>query len=201
MVISLFFVPSGLAFGRVEVQSFVLLGCVFAIGIESITKYIRMIRFKLFFATILIIILFLSTTRLSYIPFGLGGARYSSLTGEDRDVGYIYDEEVEGARWFNQNCENLPVYIDVLGSNIFMFAEDNAEVNVSIETLEKNIPNGNYYIFLRYANVVNGKVYNQYQPFVFGEALATDIKTYQPLLREKAKVYTNGEAEISLSTY
>jgi len=30
-----------------------------------------------------------------------------------------------------------------------MFAEDNAEVNVSIETLEKNIPNGNYYIFLR----------------------------------------------------
>jgi len=55
--------------------------------------------------------------------------------------------------------------------------------------------------FCVYANVVNGKVYNQYQPFVFGEALATDIKTYQPLLREKAKVYTNGEAEISLSTY
>ena len=201
MVLALFLTPTGLAFGRVHFLVLTLIACAFVIGVELICKYIRISRLTLLLVTLIVLLQFLGATRLLYKPFGLSGPKYTSLTGMDHDIGYIHEQEVQAARWFNlyQAEETLPIHIDVLGGNIFMFAA--REANVRIAPLNENLlvsgsPNGDSYIFLRYANIINGKVYDQFQPFAFGVSPGTDIEKYRPLLMKKHKIYANGGAEI-----
>ncbi len=197
MVLALFFPPTGLAFGRTHFQVLMLIACAFVIGVELICKYIGISRLTLLLVTLIVLLQFFDTTGLLYKPFGFCGPKYTSLTGMDHDIGYIHEQEVQAARWFNlyQDEDNLPIHIDILGHNIFMFADH--EVKARIAPLNKELlANGDSYIFLGHANVINRNVYDQFQPFAFGVPPGTDIEKYRPLFEGKNRIYDSGSVKI-----
>ena len=136
---------------------------------------------------------FLFVTGAMYVTFGFQGP--ATLDPEGK-MGYIYiaDQDIIAARWIGdyntESQKDLKLYSDVWGRQRFVLAY---EVNTcprvygSFFNDNKTIDDG--YIYLRYANVVAGKVC----PL---DAGTVNITKYSHLFVRKSKIYANGGAEL-----
>ena len=131
---------------------------------------------------------FLCVTGAMYNLFGVPKAVILNSEGEEHDQFYIHDQESYSARWLRNNgeLEGTTIYIDAgcrLGVQIgrrfwydfhSLFEEDRKIMG---------------YIYLRYYNVVNGKILK-----AIGEEHS--MAEYQGKFIDKSRIYDNGGSEI-----
>ena len=132
------------------------------------------------------------TTGTMYQVFDSPKAITLNSEGADYNYLYIHDQESYAAMWLGDHADltNVMVYTDHAGHNRLVsqarispfYAVNNSlllELNTEI----------NGYIYLRYRNVVDGKLLDeQYEEH--------DITEYQDKFVGKAKIYSNGGSEM-----
>lgn len=182
---------------RLYLQLFIVLAPAFVIGGETIARFIHS-RLTLLVITLVLVSQFFSASFLIQQVSGIPYSEVLNTTGVRHGAYYVYDTEVDAARWLRQHTDgDLEVYMDYtpyphLGG-IFMLAgfEPEREIKVSSSFFKNNKPIEEGYIFLRRVNVAEGLVYDY---TTFREPLK--IADYSHLFTGKAKIYANGSAEI-----
>jgi uncharacterized membrane protein len=135
---------------------------------------------------------FLSVTGVTYQMFGYHRTIILNSEGEQYDKLYVHDQESYGARWLANNAEqkNIRICTDRIGDKKLVSQANFAPraINRWSLTDEQDIEIKGY-IYLRYYNVVNGKL----EDWQFEEHNLTE---YSDKFAGKSKLYNNGGAEI-----
>ncbi|NQE45705.1 hypothetical protein C5S31_06775 [ANME-1 cluster archaeon GoMg2] len=146
-----------------------------------------------FIILLVLIPYFLCVSGVMYQVFGYHRAIILNSEGE-QDYMYIPDQDIIAARWIGdyntESQKDLKIYSDIWSRQRFALAyEVNTYPRVygSFFNDNKTIDDG--YIYLRYANVVAGKVC----PVDRG---TENITKYSHLFVRKSKIYANGGAEL-----
>ncbi|MFZ2071223.1 MAG: DUF2206 domain-containing protein [Halobacteriota archaeon] len=140
---------------------------------------------------------FLCVTGVTYQMFGYPRAVTLNAAGEVSDWIYIHDQDIIGAKWVGNYgiCGpkgGLKLYSDGFGNMRVALAYDvKNRPSVSTSFFMDNETVNDGYIYLRYANVVEEKVYPQEKSYNF-----VNLTIYSHLFIGKSKIYNNGGAEI-----
>nr|QNO46304.1 hypothetical protein PABHDKJJ_00008 [Methanosarcinales archaeon ANME-2c ERB4] len=184
-------VSIGYGSSRTYQQMLVVLAVVFVMGGMAICKYTRRSQFSLMLITIVLISQFFCGTYLLHQVLGVPYSEDLNRAGDKYSELYIYDQEVIGARWLSeQGVKNSKVYTDIAGRPRLQLGYDVGEQpNVQNNFFKNNKTIYYEYIYLRYLNVVGGKVCSCYGDI-------KPITDYSHLFIVKSKIYDNGGSEI-----
>ena len=129
------------------------------------------------------------TSGLMYQLFGVSGSIILNSEGEGCDYHYVHDQESYGAKWLgNYAVEGKKMYADFYGNRKLVSQGKITPTRISHGWLSN--PQGiDGYIYLRYHNVVNGKLVNPYTD-------AYNMTDYQGIFFEKNEVYDSGCTKI-----
>jgi uncharacterized membrane protein len=128
-------------------------------------------------------------TGVVYDIFNTPRAIILNSNGEQFDKFYIHDQDSYAAKWIRNKGEirlNI-IYTDFAGGNILK--SQGGILHYNFYTLTKEDENINGYIFLRYYNVVKGKLLG-------AQDKALDLFKYQYKFMGKAGIYDSGGAEL-----
>ena len=135
---------------------------------------------------------FLCVTGVMYDIFGVPRAITLNSEGAQYDMYYVHDQESYSAMWLANNAEqkNIKVYTDRIGDKKLVSQANFAPRAIDRRSLtdERDIEIKGY-IYLRYYNVVNGKL----EDWQFEKH---NITEYSDKFTGKGKIYNNGGAEI-----
>ena len=133
---------------------------------------------------------FLCVTGVTYQIFGV--PRAITLNSEEKqyDLIYVHDQESYGAKWLKVHSEDKSrVYTDFWGSfRLISQASFSPKLIDRNSLLERKKIKG--YIYLRYDNVVNGKLAAR------GVTETYNVTEYDDVFIERNKIYNNGGAEV-----
>ncbi|HJH25573.1 MAG TPA: hypothetical protein C5S37_02110, partial [Methanophagales archaeon] len=131
---------------------------------------------------------FFCVTGVMYNIFGVPRAFTLNSEGEQYDRLYVHDQDSYGAKWLKNYMDPRDkIAADYFGSNIFMS-----------QTISRGLTKGGVlfkykqikgYIYLRYVNVVNGKLQER-------SAQWHNLTDYSDVFIEKGKIYDNGGSEV-----
>jgi uncharacterized membrane protein len=179
---------------RLFFQLLIFLGPVFVIGGIFISKLIKKPKWDVYILLILLISLFACVT---YLQYSILGTPYSPDFEKDsivRQGNYIYDSEIQSAKWISQNkINNLTVYSD--GREVARFLTAYG-TNITQENINSSYFGWNQtinvgYIYLGYVNVNNQKIIDMGDDFI-----RVDMGPYDYLLTGKSTIYDNGGSRI-----
>jgi uncharacterized membrane protein len=136
---------------------------------------------------------FFCVTGVTYQVFGYHRAITLNSEGELSDYLLAHDQDVIGAKWLighgtanQENAKKIKIYADNFGGYRITLACDlNNQHSVSGSFFRYNKTVNDGYIYLRYANVITGKVYPT------GYKCA-NIAKYSQLFIGQSKIYNNG---------
>lgn len=182
---------------RLYIQLVLILAPMFVVGCNVLLRYIRQSWVQLSTMTLVVICLLLANS--FWIDTITGTPRGGTLTKEN--IGYIYQSDVIAANWLTEhNGSQLTVHKDYEETYIFRefeFSPTGERPNFRIEgdffveeNLDKLEEGG--YLYLRYANVVNRKVFVGWP---IGEGALHD---YVHLFAGRNKIYDSSRAQIYL---
>lgn len=185
------FVSRGYDLFRIYLQALVLLSVYLPVGAVVISKRIKF-RSSWLLLVIILIPYFLCTTGAMYQVFNIPRSVTLNNEGYQYDDLFIHDQEHYAALWLGEYAgrkEVVKVYTDYLGRFRVITQGHITPRHVDNRLLLKHNVNLKGYIYLRYYNVVNGKILDtSYQEH--------DINKYQDKLSGKDKIYTNEGAEV-----
>lgn len=176
---------------RLFIQVLIFLAPVFVIGVNSIVKVVKKPNLNHVMFLFILISLFICTMNLHSHFIGSPHSPYYENSGAARDEYFIHDEEIVGAKWLrNYKLNNSKVNADLITKLGY------ANISSNSSFLFKNqTPEG--YVFLGYANVVNGKIYKSDDELRnIDNNTATDIKNYLHLFSGKSRIYDNTFVQI-----
>jgi uncharacterized membrane protein len=135
---------------------------------------------------------FLSVTGVTYQMFGYPRAITLNSEGEQYDMMYMHDQESYGAKWLGNygEIEDTKVYTGGGGGTMLLSQAGIRNYDIWAFFVEGRKIEG--YIYLRYYNVVNGKILGG-QGAQKGEHNMTE---YQDKFVDKNRIYNNGGSEV-----
>lgn len=192
LVVSVVFpvISKSYSVSRVYFQAMVPLAIFFVIGGITASRYIK--SHPQWVILLVLIPYFLCATGAMYQIFGQPGAITLSSEGRHYDQEYVSDQESYGAKWLGDKAgENTKIYTFRYGSNRLISQGGIQSWRIDNHSLIERDSEINGYIYLRYHNVVNGKVLD--------EQGSHDISEYQDKFAGKGMIYSNGGSEIWIS--
>ena len=186
------FISQGYGLMRTLFQMLVGLAPFFVIGGITLSRFLKL---KPHWVVLVVLILYFScSTSIMYQIFNYPRSVALNYEGGQYDLYYIHDEEVYAAKWLKESAEleNTKVFIDSgdCGRLISQGGISPTRIDVySLTGTDEAIEDG--YIYLRYYNLVNGKII---APGVPREI--RDTVEYQYRWEGKGKVYANGGSEV-----
>ena len=199
-LLALEFLP-WLSFGygpeRLYLQLLIVLAPAFVIGCQTVFKYLRP-NLRLFFIGLVMVILFLSSSRL---PEGFTGTSDEVLSqGTYRWIQqYVYDSEVVATEWLgSNNTENLPVYmgwkVQRGDRELFEYTDYGVEEKFEVYGFSR-LPPQEGFVFLRFQNTLYGQVFDPDIGYLPSGELPS-ITEYARLFTERNLIYDNGKTRI-----
>lgn len=191
-VVVLPFVSTGYGVDRAHLLGIVILSVFFVIGGIILSRHLKV---RAYLIILLVVIpYFFCTTGVLYQMFSVPQGITLNSEGAQHDLWYVHDREIIAARWLGdrntKSQKGLKMYSDDFGSMRVRLAYDlNNCPSISSSCFRDNKTVKEGYIYLRYANVVEGKVY-------FWNGRYSYITKYQHLFVEKNRIYDNGGSEI-----
>jgi uncharacterized membrane protein len=203
-IIILPFISVAYSMDRLFALAIVLLSDFFIIGCLKTSEFLHNLKNLLWksgtrsrnasnksyiFLLLIIIPYFLCVTGVVYDIFNTPRAIILNSNGEQFDKFYIHDQDSYAAKWIRNKGEirlNI-IYTDFAGGNILK--SQGGILHYNFYTLTKEDENINGYIFLRYYNVVKGKLLG-------AQDKALDLFKYQYKFMGKAGIYDSGGAEL-----
>ena len=187
------YISVGYAMGRIYLLAIVILSPFFVIGGVMLSKYFffnrkntSWNRAHLIILLVLIPFFFSSTGVIDAI---FGGQQSIILTseGKEYDIWYVHDQESYGAKWLESHInEKAKIYSDVYGP-MRLLSQGGIHASFAKSLIEDKRAIKDGYIFLRYYNVVDGKVLG---------SVSYNITEYSDIFGEMNNVYANGGSEI-----
>ena len=184
-ILSVFFVIGGMMIAKYSNKLLVVLRG------KALTKNASEVRAYLVILLVLIPY-FLCVTGVTYQMFGVPRAIILNSEGKQYDLMYVHDQEGYSARWLRDNGkleEDTTIHTDKVGRRLL--SQSQAGIRrynpYLLPEKDKKIESG--YIYLRYFNVVDGKILDAQR----GEHNMTE---YQDKFVGKSKIYNNGGSEI-----
>lgn len=142
---------------------------------------------------VVVIVYFMCTTSTMYQMFDIPRSIVLNSEGNQYDDLFIHEQESYAAKWLGESTEpkSVKIYTDYLGRfrviTQGMIPPLLSRVDNSLLCQQNTEIDG--YIYLRYYNVVNGKIAK-------GHKNRPKIAEYQDKFAGKAKIYSNGGSEI-----
>jgi uncharacterized membrane protein len=134
---------------------------------------------------------FACTSGAAYQMFGYPRNLVLNSTGEYYEWYYIHDQESRAARWLGENGDNkAAIYTEHWGIMLVSqgkFPQERLNQELFESYLAHRPING--YVYLRYENVVNGKIMDQ-------KGNVYRLPEYPDFLTDKGKIYVSNGAEI-----
>ena len=191
-MIALPFISTGYGIQRLYATGITVLSVFFVIGGMMISKCLKV---RAYLIILLVLIpYFLCVTGVTYNMFGVPRSIILNSEGEQCDIYYMHDQESYGAMWLANNAEqkNIKIYADWYGERRLISQAGFSSRAIDRSTLadEQDIAIRGY-IYLRYYNVVNGKLLDM-------QRAEHNITEYSDKFARKNKLYSNGGAEIWL---
>jgi len=185
------YLSTGYGVYRTYQMGLIILAPMFVIGGDTIFRYINLRKFSLLAILIVLILQFFCATYVIDQVFGNPNSEDLNREGDKYGEYYIYDSEIAGARWLNEHgTANPTIHTDARGyTRILMVYDTMPHLNKKFFEKNKTIKNG--YIYLRYINIVNGKIYP-----TDNYADISNITEYSHLFIGKSKIYNNGGSEV-----
>ena len=132
---------------------------------------------------------FFCTTGMTYQVFGVPRALTLNSEGSQYDVMYVHDQESYGAKWLKGHTdEKAKIYADFYGDRRLK-SQGAIHSPIYAKTLIEDKKAIGGYIYLRYLNVVGGKL-------LAGGCQRHNLTEYTHLFVGKSKIYNNGGAEV-----
>ena len=135
---------------------------------------------------------FLCVTGATYQVSGYPGAITLNSEGGAYDVLYVHDQESYSARWLRSNAdEKRRIYTDFFGG-LWLSSQGMVPIRSSIydpSFIEDKEAIGDGYIFLRYVNVVGGKLMDRKYQW-------HNLTEYDHLFVDRNKIYDNDGPEV-----
>ena len=193
------YIAAGYDLNRVYPLAITILSVFFVIGGIIVAKYLdevlskkKIVGNKRKVQAYLIILLvlipyFFCVTGVMYNMFGVPRAITLNSEGEQYDRMYVHDQDSYGAKWLKNYMERRDkIAVDYRGPNIFLSQTISKGLTESGVLFKHKQIKG--YIYLRYVNVVNGKLQegNRWH----------NITDYSDVFIGKGKIYDNGGAEV-----
>ena len=190
VIVALPFVSTGYGMIRLYAVAATILSVFFVIGGITVS---RRLKVRAYLVILLMLIpYFLCVTGVTYQIFGVPRAIVLNSEGEHYDMYYMHDQESHGAMWLVNYAEqeNIKIHTDWYGQRRLISQAGFLPRTISRQTLtdERNREIRGY-IYLRYYNVVDGKLLDKQ----FEEH---DMTQYETKFAGKNKIYNNGGAEV-----
>lgn len=181
-----------IGYGMIKLYAFAttILSLFFVIGVVTVSRRLKVRAYLI----ILMVLIphFLCVTGVTYQIFGVPYSIVLNSEGKQYDMYYMHDKESHGAMWLGNyaELENIKIHTDWYGQRRLISQAGFLPSTISRQTLtdERNRELLGY-IYLRYHNVVDGKLLD----IQFEEH---DITQYETKFAGKNKVYNNGGAEV-----
>jgi uncharacterized membrane protein len=167
---------------RLFLQLVVFLAPLFLIGIYFIVHKLKRPNLRPIIILVLLISLFSCSTYLTYHFAGLPQSPYYDTQGAIRDEHFIWPQEIDSSKWIsNHTLSNTSIIADAYGYSRLLLG------NNSYLTYNTQNSNPDYYLYLNYANVVEGTIN-------FGTP--ENISSYPNLLTNRSEIYNNGASKV-----
>lgn len=184
------YISNGYSIDRIYTLTLVVLSSFFIFGGIIIA---RSIFIKQEYVIILIIIILLNlciTGALSQL-FGSNQSIILNSEGDLFEKYYVYDHETMSAKWLKDFMnQNSKLFSDNLGERRLLsqglLNTTSVYDDSIIELIERNKSLNDGYIFLRYVNVINGKIYSKYPPQWH------NMSEYKSVFKSRNVLYHNG---------
>lgn len=176
---------------RIYFMMMSILSMFFVIGGMTLARFLKLRPYWVVLVILLVLFLICTSSAVDQI-FGVPGAVTLSSEGLQYNYLYVHDEESYAATWLYDNGElkDRCIYTDFTG-DIRLVSQggiyyDFIDRRYSLLDKNKTIQG---YIYLRYYNVVNDKLFaRNYEGY--------NIVEYQDKFIAKSKIYNNGSSEI-----
>ena len=179
-------ISKGYAATRVYFQVMVTVSIFLVIGGITLSRYAK--SHPQWVILLVLIPHFLCMTGAMYQVFGQPEAVTLNSEGHLYDVLYIHDQDSYGAKWLRDKAElkNTEIYTSNSGKNIL--ASQAGILESDYRQLFESGGKVGGYIYLRYYNVVDGKVLTLQE--------SREMAEYQDKFTGKSKIYSNGGSEV-----
>ncbi|TFH47248.1 MAG: DUF2206 domain-containing protein [ANME-2 cluster archaeon] len=171
----------------------VILSIFFVIGGIRLSETLLPISYgEIFVILIVLLLFFMCTTSTVDRLFNSPGSVLLSSEGLDHNLRYVYDQESYAAKWLQDkgDLKGRKIYTDFTGHSRLISQGEISYDRIDYEYLflPDNIKN-RWYIYLRYYNVINGKLF----AINYEEHSITNL---QKKFIGKFKIYNNGGSEV-----
>ena len=134
---------------------------------------------------------FFCVTAVTHQTFGVPGSIILNSEGEPYDLMYVHDQEIYGAKWLKEyGGDNTKIYTDRYGG-IRLTSQGNIPPALTDGSSLTKHWTCKGYIYLRYFNVVNGKLLG-HEP----APVVHNLSDYSHQFVGKNKIYANGGSEV-----
>ncbi|MBA7560548.1 hypothetical protein ES708_02174 [subsurface metagenome] len=183
-------VSTGYGMSRVYFQMMIPLSMFFVIGGVTMAKCLKKIQ-PYWVLLVVLIPYFMCTTGVIYQIFDFPREITLNSKGSQYDSLYIHDQESYAAKWLGNNSEleNIRIYTDHLGANALISQGGISPHSIDRYSFLKQSIKINGVIYMRYYNVVEGKLRNR-------NGIEYNIAEYRNKFIGKSKLYDNGGSEI-----
>ena len=187
VVVTVPYLSVGYDLNRIYNMVVVILSFFFVMGGMILSKYLKVRAY----VVILIILIpyFLCVLGPMHNVFGHPRAITLNSEGKFYDMYYVHDQESYGAKWLNvYGGDESRIYTSNYNSNVRLMSQGTISPNLIDRSALVNHRKIDSYIYLRYFNVVNGKL--------LGSDGSHNLTEYSDIFLEKNKIYANGGSEI-----
>ncbi len=193
LVMFLVFPSVSLMYGadRLFFQLLVFTAPLFILGVITVAKRIKKPSWKSVIFLILLTSLFITSNHLQYHFAGIPYSSEYDNTGLIRGQNYIYDQEIVGASWINQNgLKSLNVTTDSVGGPRLMLGGFDLSRGQRIIFDKQNTTMPGY-LFMGYVNVREGNLYKTLD-------ITGRWENYYYIYQNKSRIYDNSYVNIYL---
>jgi uncharacterized membrane protein len=144
---------------RVYLQTLIILAPSFVIGGLKIMDLLKVRGKGMKYGIVVLVIVFHFAFQSGLIYQFTGTPQNLALSreGDTYNRLYVHEQDVESARWLGNTARGKPIFTDANGQNILI--SYGMLPNAKIWTVKADMELfGNPYIYLRYSNIVNGRI-------------------------------------------
>jgi uncharacterized membrane protein len=182
------YVSKGYAASRIYFQMMVILSPFVLIGCITVARLLKAKPYRVISAVL--IPYFMCTSGMMYQAFNVTEALVLNSRGREYDSLYVHDQESSAAEWLYQNYNPRKIINTDYTGYHRLVSEGGLPSrpfnDIDFPRKRKDIEG---YIYLRYFNVVNGKLLDENYKI-------HEIAEYQHILLPKNRIYSNGGSDI-----